>query len=60
MNPIQFLDNLADQLDAMVQESKTGGWSTNLCDRLTALANDCRREAAQLRRSERNDDSRRF
>lgn len=42
-------NSIADECDAMVAENNSGGWSTNLNQRLTERANQCRRIAANIK-----------
>jgi hypothetical protein len=44
-----FLDALANRLDGWAESSRKGGWSTHQVEANVATANDCRRQAAQLR-----------
>jgi hypothetical protein len=50
-NAAAYLSNIADQLDAWAEESKTGGWSTHQVHGNINMANSCRRMAAKLRHS---------
>lgn len=56
MNPTErakftavFLDRIALRLDAWADESRRGGWSTHQVTPNREMANECRREAAELR-----------
>lgn len=46
---IAFLEVIADRLDKWASDSRSGGWSTHQVDANISTANDCRRQAAQLR-----------
>ena len=46
-----FLNSLADKLDAMAAEVKGGGWSTIHVEPMRQLANDCRREASAAKQA---------
>lgn len=43
-----YLNTVADQLDKWAEESRSGGWSTHQVEANIALANSCRRKAAQI------------
>jgi len=48
---ITFLEQLADKLDGWAASSVSGGWSTHQVNANREAANECRRKAADLRRS---------
>jgi hypothetical protein len=47
---IAFLERLADELDDWARESRQCGWSTHQVERNQHEANECRREAAWLKK----------
>jgi hypothetical protein len=47
---IHFLDELGNTLDGWADQTLGGGWSTHQVDANRAQANECRRQAATLRR----------
>lgn len=50
-NTLEFLREMADKLDQWAIESRSGGWSTHQVQSNIQAANDCRRQAAELRRA---------
>jgi hypothetical protein len=53
LDVIRFLEKLADRLDDWAEESLRGGWSTHQVRRNREAADECRREAAKVRREQR-------
>lgn len=48
---VYFLEELANTLDGWARQSEGGGWSTHQVEANRREANECRRRAAELKRS---------